>query len=165
MLSLRPSPRLPGPALPCPECLMDPLRRGDRIGNNRRCCGTCNRFALRVRQEVAHRLRELHPEEHRALVRSTERELFVEFGRDWLAARPTVQEQIATISDGWPPVDTDAIAAAERALDDRTPPPLVPVPEQDHRTADELLDELAALLLHDRPDHEETDDHRPAATG
>jgi len=46
--------------LPCPEC-------GQRIGNKRRNCRTCNNFAQKVIRRSSRELQRRYPDEHRAI--------------------------------------------------------------------------------------------------
>lgn len=105
--------------MPCPECLSDQLWHGSRIGNRRGDCRLCNAWASAVRRETNNRLRDNHPQEWQTTMRAVEVEKFRELAQNYLDSHPGIEELLATISDGWPPVDMVEIERAERALDER----------------------------------------------
>ena len=64
----------------CPECRSAGVGGAARIGNRRKDCTLCNRFAARVRSRLNTRLRETHDEEKlRDMREQIEREVYAEF--------------------------------------------------------------------------------------
>lgn len=64
------------PVLPCPECRMAGRGGGVRIGNHRRTCGTCNRWAQAIMRVTRTRLKERYAEEYERLRLEVERDLY-----------------------------------------------------------------------------------------
>ncbi len=60
-----------GVKLPCPEC-------GQRIGNERRTCRTCNNFAQKVLRRSGRELQRRYPDEHKAIRTEVELGLYNE---------------------------------------------------------------------------------------
>ena len=57
--------------LPCPDC-------GQRIGNERRKCRTCNNFAQRVLRRSARELQRRYPTEYQSIRQQVENGLYNE---------------------------------------------------------------------------------------
>lgn len=73
----------PMDSLTCPECRQAGIGGAARIGNRRRACGYCNRFASRVRNRLNAKVREsVDPEALAQMRESIEREVYDEFVKE-----------------------------------------------------------------------------------
>jgi hypothetical protein len=64
---------------------------GRRIGNRRNQCDTCNNFAQNVTRLASKALRELHPEEYRAIRLRVELDLYPQVIEDHVAGHPAAR--------------------------------------------------------------------------
>lgn len=82
------APRLPTPALPCPECRQRGREGGARIGNRRNQCTTCNNFAQNVMRLTRRRLKEQHAEEYERIRVQVELDLYPQVVQRFMDEHP-----------------------------------------------------------------------------
>lgn len=79
---------IPGPALPCPECRRAGRGGLTRIGNRRRECATCNRWAQNVMRHTRSRLKAKHETEYEMIRLEVESELYPSVIAEFKAEHP-----------------------------------------------------------------------------
>lgn len=90
-MAFKPGPSALPVALPCPECRYKRQAGGQaRIGNERRFCSTCNRFAATVRQRAGKALIDAFPDEFARLRRQIETDIYPGVVERWLSEHPEV---------------------------------------------------------------------------
>jgi len=67
---------------------------GQRIGNNRSVCATCNNFAQNIRRLASKRLKEKHPAEYEELRVRAELDLYPQVIEEFRAVYPPLSNDI-----------------------------------------------------------------------